>query len=1546
MLFNPIGKEQIRKYAIKKLSVGVTSVCVGIGLAVCLPVVVFAEDMSEASPQPPIEAVVTDTSNDQELHLETSESLDVSEAVKASEVVVIDMVASNDPAVNQAPDQADQKAPVDLNKVTDGSFDHQYVSNKTQWQYREGGHSVLTTENGNSYAEVTSGTLDEHILQKVSTTVGKTYTLEADVKVEAATPHNGLYLTAKEANHNLQGPVIKEVSLTDTDGTWSHIKFSFTATTSETFVGLVKWLEASSPETLAASASIDNVSVVEENDYELIWQDEFSGDQLNQENWGYELGSIRGNEQQHYTDSTDNVYLENGNLVLNVTERKGEDRYANPRGGTSARQVIYDSGSVRTVGKQEFLYGRIEARAKLPKGKGAFPAFWTLGADFTLDGDIASSQGYGWPSTGELDIMELIGAPNGEHEGELAEGDQSNKTVYGTPHFYYVKGDADKDGSYSPTALGGNLTLSDDFYDDYHIFGINWYPDKIEWYVDGIVYNTMYLTGDERLEAAAAAFNKPQYLQFNLATGGNWSKNAGYYLVSDETAFVIDYVRYYQDAEQKAASEAYYASQPVLKGVKDLTMLEGTSPDLAQAVTTDQEGYVVDFSVENEYLFTNKGGNTNATLQASGRNDLAALSELAPGIYNIYYSAVPEAANLGSTVTPTAKIAREVAILTVLPKEGLYGQKGEPLSTVALPANWQWVTPEEILGSAEHYQIKYTTEGGRAIYTSIEASYISDQPISDQASILVDLGNAILDATAEKAAVTDDEALSKLDDVMNLTQGTVTIRYRLDTADTTVRSAAPLALLSISNQASANEYASFFIEPKNNKIGLEFKGAEVPIVKVGSGFNLLTNSDWQTISYVFTGSRLKIYLNGDLYGEADFAGFMKQLPWKASADTVTVGGLSRSYDGESAFHWGLKGLVDQVLIDTDVYDLTDIAKAHQPTLRPVTGEKTNVWDKYDEGVFEYRIPSVVKTPSGTLIAAADARKKHYNDWGDIATVVRISHDDGKTWSNNITVLDMPTQPYFTTQYSLADWNTNMTQSAFSIDSTLLTDASGKLYLLVDVFPESQGAVASKAGSGYELINGQYYLNLYDFDNHKYTVREGGIVYDQNGHQTDMYVDEGNFETAFSTRGNLYQTGAGEDILLGNIYLRSGRTKQGITREGSQTAPLFTYMTSFLWLLTSEDEGQTWSTPLDVTPQIKEDWMGFLGTGAAAGIEIDAVNAEGEQVKRLVFPIYYTNQQNATSASLGRQSSAIIFSDDGGQTWQRGESPNDGRIYGNNQHTTSKDFDTSVTELTENQIIQLNNGHLLQFMRNTGKTIVIARSTDYGATWEDNPTVTDLPEPYVNLSAIHMMVDGKEYVVLSNPLGEPSGEQLTIRNQRMKGILRVGEVLEDDSIDWVASTIFEPKRFAYSSLVQLDDERVGLLYEYSGQITYSTFNIKQMISDQFREDKAEIEKVTITSAAPKQNGAATLTIQVTFNQPMFILGDRQLAVTVDGVEKTASYVSGNGTDTAIFELSLDSMPKEPITVLPQFDHTIVETKYGIRLTDDKTYTLSYPDPATA
>ena len=139
----------------------------------------------------------------------------------------------------------------------------------------------------------------------------------------------------------------------------------------------------------------------------MVWADDFNKGQLDTSNWDYELGSIRGVEQEHYVNDPENVYVKDGQLVLQVTNRDKEDQYKNPRGN---RQVIYNSGSIRTHGKREFLYGRIEMKAKLPKGKGAFPAFWTLGSDFTLDGRISSEQGASWPVCGEIDIMEMIGA--------------------------------------------------------------------------------------------------------------------------------------------------------------------------------------------------------------------------------------------------------------------------------------------------------------------------------------------------------------------------------------------------------------------------------------------------------------------------------------------------------------------------------------------------------------------------------------------------------------------------------------------------------------------------------------------------------------------------------------------------------------------------------------------------------------------------------------------------------------------------------------------------------------------------------------------------------------------------------------------------------------------------------------------------------------------------------------------------------------------------------------------------------------------------------
>jgi sialidase-1 len=268
-------------------------------------------------------------------------------------------------------EKIENNAAISLDKVSNGKFDEEYKSSKNNWQFKEGNNSHIISAQDNKYAKIDPGTIDEHILQKISTVSGKTYSMQADVKIDSDKIEDGMYLVAKSVVNGKQGPVIKQIKITGVQGEWTHKSFDFTATTSETYIGLVKWADKMVNNVISASASIDNVSVKENDKYYLIWEDNFSEEELNQKDWGYELGSIRGNEQEHYTDSKDNVFIKDGNLVLKVTNRKGEDQYTNPRGGSDAREVIYDSGSVRTAGKREFLYGRIEMRAKLPKGKGA-----------------------------------------------------------------------------------------------------------------------------------------------------------------------------------------------------------------------------------------------------------------------------------------------------------------------------------------------------------------------------------------------------------------------------------------------------------------------------------------------------------------------------------------------------------------------------------------------------------------------------------------------------------------------------------------------------------------------------------------------------------------------------------------------------------------------------------------------------------------------------------------------------------------------------------------------------------------------------------------------------------------------------------------------------------------------------------------------------------------------------------------------------------------------------------------------------------------------
>lgn len=339
--------------------------------------------------------------------------------------------------------------------------------------------------------------------------------------------------------------------------------------------------------------------------------------------------------------------------------------------------IRYDSCSVRTHAARDFLYGKLEVRARLPRGKGAFPAIWTLGHDFPLDGRIAASQGYGWPSTGEIDIVEMIGAPTAERaaEGETAKTGTSNRTVHGTPHFWWTHGDSDGDGSYSPTGLGGTTETAADLADDFHVFGMNRTPGRIQWLLDDQVYLTLSFTAEDpadqaRIDAAKAGLDRPAYLQINLATGGNWAGDAGDHLSEDGTSMVVDRVTFSQTPQQATQDAAYRERMPALSGITALTMTEGESADLVAGVTVDQDTHVVEVSVNDGPKVVADGGTNGreeVTLRVAGADDAEAIAALPPGTYALYCTAVPRGADLQGGQFPSVLTRRARTTLTVRP---------------------------------------------------------------------------------------------------------------------------------------------------------------------------------------------------------------------------------------------------------------------------------------------------------------------------------------------------------------------------------------------------------------------------------------------------------------------------------------------------------------------------------------------------------------------------------------------------------------------------------------------------------------------------------------------------------------------------------------------------------------------------------------------------------------------------------------------------------------------------------------------------------------
>ncbi|NPU83028.1 MAG: glycoside hydrolase family 16 protein [Syntrophaceae bacterium] len=252
------------------------------------------------------------------------------------------------------------------------------------------------------------------------------------------------------------------------------------------------------------------ISFKKEKHWELIWSDEFNGDSINLSNWNFDVGGNGwGNKELQYYTKGSNVRVSNGNLIIEARNEKfGIHDY------TSAR--------IKTQGKHSWQYGKIEARIKLPYGQGLWPAFWMLGENIET---------VGHPDCGEIDIMEMVGSNEGEE----------NATIWSSLHW----ADHEKEGSNKTKSLKYSFKNSDGdwFSDDYHIFGIQWSADYIQYYVDNHVFKTVTLS--TRKNDGQEAFRKPFFIILNLAVGGEWpnSPDKG---TDWPQQMVVDWVRVYQ----------------------------------------------------------------------------------------------------------------------------------------------------------------------------------------------------------------------------------------------------------------------------------------------------------------------------------------------------------------------------------------------------------------------------------------------------------------------------------------------------------------------------------------------------------------------------------------------------------------------------------------------------------------------------------------------------------------------------------------------------------------------------------------------------------------------------------------------------------------------------------------------------------------------------------------------------------------------------------------------------------------------------------------
>lgn len=394
----------------------------------------------------------------------------------------------------------------------------------------------------------------------------------------------------------------------------------------------------------------------------------------------------------------------------------------------------------------------------------------------------------------------------------------------------------------------------------------------------------------------------------------------------------------------------------------------------------------------------------------------------------------------------------------------------------------------------------------------------------------------------------------------------------------------------------------------------------------------------------------------------------------------------------------------------------------------------------------YRIPSMITTKAGVVVACADAR---YYTGADnpnrIDKVVRRSFDSGDTWGEYI--------------IAVKEHGTEKMRSSAAIDPILTyVKETGRIYLHYCHTPAGIGIRNSRCcvgedADGNRIINGKI---------RKYILKNG-FLYTQKGKKTKYTV---------SDNGDVFK----QSKKIGNIYTGHSFKESG---------------TSSLMMCYSDDDGLTWSKPCSLNSQVKREYMSFIGPGPGNGIVI----GHGKYKGRIVVPVYYGTKKFPLCLSC-----CVIYSDDNGENWKLGETPNNTRLINGKKanHFTIKNNDM----LTESQVIEQSDGTLKYFMRNHNpkRSVAVAYSKNGGESWDNFSFDDNLPQPICQSSVIKAENAEKPYVVFLNAAD---------RNARKCGTVRLSE---DDGETFAYSRVLKEDDFCYCSLALMPDGKIGALFE--------------------------------------------------------------------------------------------------------------------------------------